>query len=137
MLRGKLASASFSFYNTHMSITVTIALATICFTYQGTEECHPVLLGKGGSTPKGEYTVRKRITETPGYGGDVLQFHETADEVYAIHRVWLLAPKQNRRERLKSPKVTDRYISAGCINVDPTVYDRLMDCCSNTQLIIK
>jgi hypothetical protein len=120
-----------------MSVIVSIALATICFTYQGTEECHPVLLGKSIPTPKGEYILRKRITADPGYGGDVLQFHETNDEVYAIHRVWLLNPKQKRLERLKSNNIQDRYISSGCINVDPTVYDRLMDCCSNTQLIIK
>lgn len=120
-----------------MSVIVSIALATVCFTYRDKEECHPVLLGKGGSTPRGEYVLRKRITDSPGYGGDVLQFHETSDEVYAIHRIWLLAPKQNRRERLKSQRVTDRYISAGCINVDPAVYDKLVDCCSSSQLIIK
>ena len=120
-----------------MSVIVTIALATICFTYQGKEECHPVLLGKGISTPIGEYSLRKRITKDVGYGGDVLQFHETPTEDYAIHRVWLLNPAQKRIERLKSPNVKDRYISAGCINVDPAVYDKLVDCCSNTQLIIK
>lgn len=120
-----------------MPIIVSISLATICFIYQGIEECHPVLLGKNISTPKGEYTLVKRITADPGYGGDVLQFHETKDEVYAIHRVWLLNPKQKRLERLKSKNVQDRYISSGCINVDSAVYDRLKDCCSNTQLIIR
>jgi len=95
------------------------------------------LLGKNVPTPVGEYTLRKRITADPGYGGDVLQFHETHDEVYAIHRVWLLNPKQKRAERLRSNNIQDRYISSGCINVDPAVYDRLMDCCSSTQLIIK
>lgn len=120
-----------------MTVIVSLALATICFTYQAKEECHPVLLGKGSSTPRGEYILKKRITSSPGYGGDVLQFYETDDEVYAIHRVWLLNPKQNRLARLKSKKVTDRYISAGCINVDPVIYDRLVDCCSDTTLIIQ
>lgn len=120
-----------------MSVIVNIALATICFTYQGTEECHPVLLGKSNPTPTGEFILRKRITADPGYGGDVLQFHETSTEVYAIHRVWLRKPEQKRLERLRSNNVKDRYISAGCINVDPEVYNKLMDCCTYTHLIIK
>ena len=120
-----------------MSVIVTIALATICFTYRGEEECHPILLGKGISTPVGEYTLRKRITNDVGYGGDVLQFHETPTEVYAIHRVWLLNPAQKRTERLKSPNVKDRFISSGCINVEPEVYEKLIDCCTSERLIIK
>jgi len=122
---------------TNMSVIVSIALATICFTYQDKEECHPVLLGKKTPTPVGEYIVRKRITTDPGYGGDVLQFHETPTEVYAIHRTWLMNPKQKRAERLKSENVSDRFITNGCINVDPVIYEKLLDCCSNTQLIIK
>lgn len=120
-----------------MTVLVTIALATICFTYNGSEECHPVLLGKSVPTPTGEFTLIKRITKDAGYGGDVLQFHETNDTVFAIHRVWLLKPSQKRLERLESSKVRDRFISAGCINVKPEVYDKLAECCSNAQLIIK
>jgi hypothetical protein len=120
-----------------MSVIVNIALATICFTYNGTEECHPVLLGKGTATPMGEFILQKRYTDDKGYGGDVLQFHETKNEVYAIHRVWLLNPEQKRLERLKSSNVKDRYISGGCINVDPAVYQKLLDCCSSGVLIIK
>jgi len=120
-----------------MSIIVSIALATICFTYHGTEECHPVLLGKKIPTPAGEFTLRKRITRDPGYGGDVLQFHETKDLVYAIHRVWMLNPEQKRMERIKSSNIKDHFISSGCINVEPEVYDKLVDCCSNGALIIK
>lgn len=120
-----------------MSVLVNIALATICFTYNGTEECHPVLLGKNSATPRGEFVLRKRITQDTGYGGDVLQFHEDDKGVYAIHRVWLLKPEQKRRERLKSNRVEDRYISSGCINVDEAVYQKLFDCCSYQQLIIK
>lgn len=120
-----------------MTIIVSIALATICFTYNGTEDCYPVLLGKQSSTPVGEYSLKKRITADAGYGGDVLQFHETADAVYAIHRLWNLRPEQKRKERLKSNKVSDRYISDGCINVDPEVYEKLMNCCTDQKLIIK
>jgi len=121
----------------NMSVIVSIALATICFTYNGTEECHPALLGKNIPTPVGEFTMRKRITKDPGYGGDVLQFHENDHMVFAIHRVWLLKPEQRRMDRLRSKNVNDRFISSGCINLEPVVYDKLMDCCSSEQLIIK
>jgi hypothetical protein len=120
-----------------MSILVTLSLATICFTYKGNNECHPALVGKNASTPVGEYTVARKRTKAPGYGGDILQFHETRDDVYAIHRVWLLKPEQRRMQRLKGNIIDDRYVSAGCINVEPEVYTKLIDCCSNDRLTIK
>jgi hypothetical protein len=120
-----------------MSVIINIALATICFTYNGTEECHPALLGKHIPTPVGEFTLIRRITADPGYGGDVLQFMETDKYVMAIHRVWTLKPNEKRLERLKSKNVADRFISWGCVNVEPTVYEKLVDCCSNATLIIK
>lgn len=118
-------------------IIVDIALAIICFTNNGINECHPILVGKNSSTPVGEFSLRRRITTAPGYGGDVLQFYETLDEVYAIHRLWLLKPEQKRLERLKSNNIKDRYISSGCVNVDPVVYSRIIDCCIDEKLIIK
>jgi hypothetical protein len=120
-----------------MSILVTLSLATICFAYNGVDECHPVLLGKNSATPSGEYTLSQRATKAPGYGGDILQFHETKDEVYAIHRVWLLKPGERRMQRLKSNNISDRFVSAGCINVDPIVYKKLVDCCANDKLTIR
>lgn len=120
-----------------MSILITIALATICFDYRGVQECHPVLLGKNNSTPPGVYSLTHYRTPAPGYGGDILQFKETKTEVWAIHRVWLLKPAEKRTERLRSNNVKDRFISSGCVNVEPEIYDKLVDCCSNDQLIIK
>jgi hypothetical protein len=120
-----------------MTVIVTLALATICFITNGIEECHPVLLGKKPPTPMGQYQLIRRITKDLGYGGDVLQFFETKDDVYAIHRIWLLNPEQRRLERLNSKDIKDHYISNGCINVAPDVYDKLVDCCSSGQLIIK
>jgi hypothetical protein len=120
-----------------MSIIVSIALASICFTYHGVEECHSVLLGKNPATPTGEFTLIRRYTSDPGYGGDVLQFKENPHEVYAIHRIWLLNPKQNRPARLKSKIIADHFISNGCINVDVDVYEKLVDCCSNDKLTIE
>jgi hypothetical protein len=110
-----------------MSVIVSIALATICFTYNGSNECHPVLLGKNTGTPMGEFTLIQRYTADPGYGGDVLQFYEDDKEVFAIHRIWLL----------HSENIQDRYISSGCINVEPEVYEKLVNCCSNDKLLIK
>ncbi len=120
-----------------MSILVNLALATICFTHQGVESCYPVLLGKNIPTPVGEFTLIRRYTKDPGYGGDVLQFHENDHMIFAIHRIWLLKPEQKRAERIKSSKITDHFISSGCINVEPAVYEMLVDCCSNDKLIVK
>lgn len=119
-------------------VVVSIALATICFTYKpgGAEECHPVLIG--ADTPHGQFTLNQRLTKSPGYGGDVLQFLDTPSGVFAIHRVYLLNPKEHRAERLKNPDPQMRHITHGCINVEPEVYDQLMNCCSrNETLLIK
>lgn len=117
-------------------VVVDILLATICFTYTpgGAEECHPVLVG--GDTPRGQFTLNQRMTETPGYGGDVIQFRDDPNGVYAIHRVYLLNPKEKRAERLRSfdPKV--RRITRGCVNVDPTVYNRLLECCAGKEVLL-
>ena len=77
-----------------MTVVVDLAVATICFLSQ----CYPALVGI--DTPKGQYQLVQRYTNDPGYGGDVLQFYETKDSVYAIHWVWLLRPSQHRLDRL-------------------------------------
>ena len=118
-----------------MSVTVSIAFATICFFYQGEQECHPVLVGK--DTPIGDYVLQKRITDDPGYGGDVLQFHETENEVFAIHRVWTLRKSENREKRLKSTNVKDRYITKGCVNLSNEIYAKLSECCTGQKLTIR
>lgn len=112
-------------------IVIDLLLATICFSGQ----CYPALIGV--DTPTGHFNLVQRITEQPGYGGDVLQFHETDDAWYGIHRVFLLNKSQHRDKRLLSSKVSDRIITKGCINVQPEVYEKLRDCCSNMELIIK
>jgi len=117
-----------------MSIIVSLALATICFNYQGIDECHPVLLGK--RTPVGEFNLTRLRTNSPGYGGDILEFDESEGILYALHRVWLLKPKEHRLERLKSDKVEDHFITSGCINVEPMVYEEILDCCSKEKLLI-
>jgi hypothetical protein len=116
-------------------LTVSLSLAAICFTYQAVEECHNVLIGH--RTPVGEFQLAQRFTDTKGYGGDVLQFRETDHEVMAIHRVWTLNPEQRRVERLAStdPKQR-RFVTNGCINVSPKVYDRLVECCSDSKIAV-
>lgn len=116
-------------------VLVDLALALICFTHNDVYACHPILYGK--DTPVGEYQLVQRLTEDPGYGGAVLQFLDTPNIVYVIHRTWTLNPKQKREERLKSPNVKDRIITKGCINVEPKVFDALVECCSNDTLVIK
>ena len=77
-------------------------------------------------------------TQQAGYGGDVLKFTETPTDWYAIHRVWLLKPEQHRLERLKSDNVAERItVTAGCVNVMPDVYEKLLECCSTEELEIQ
>jgi hypothetical protein len=116
-------------------IVVDLLLATICFGAMGEiPKCHPVLIGR--ETPVGTYNLTLRLTDQPGYGGDVIQFNESNDYVYAIHRVWTLNPKQNRLNRIKGP-APGRKITGGCINVMPKVYEELKTCCINQPLFVK
>ena len=113
-------------------IVVDLMLATICWAGQ----CYPALTGP--ATPRGEFQLVQRLTESPGYGGDVLQFHETDTSVMAIHRVWILNPAEHRVSRLNSgDPARRRSITNGCINVSPEVYEKLVACCSNDMLIVK
>lgn len=102
-------------------LTVYLSKALLCTAAQ----CWPVLVGP--STPVGTgYVLVQRLTNDPGYGGDVLQFKEDEKAVYAIHRVWTLRPKEKREERLKNPDPKARRVTKGCINIDPVVYDYLV-----------
>lgn len=113
-------------------VIVYVALGLICFA----GECHHALVGT--DTKPGTYQQVLRLTDQPFYGGDVIQYDETADSWYAIHRVWLGNPHQRRLERLKSSDYKDRVgITNGCINVDPQVYESLKRCCLNLPLKIQ
>ena len=117
-------------------IVVDLLAATICFLYQGQQECHNALVGLG--TPRGVFSLQQRLTEDAGYGGDVLQFHEDDKAVYAIHRVWTLRPEQQRIKRLASTDpALRRSITNGCVNVSPTVYSRIMECCSTSGIRVQ
>lgn len=81
--------------------------------------------------------IERRVL-APGYGGDVIQFKydERRNFVWAIHRVWRGSPMQHRERRLETPDPNDNWITNGCINVMPDVYEELKDCCSNAKLVI-
>lgn len=111
-------------------VVVNLTLAVICF--GSSMECHPILYGE--HTPKGEYSMVIRETSQVGYGGDVIQFHQKENVVYAIHRLWTRSPQQKREERIASPNLARRKISNGCINVQPEVYEQLKECCLNEGL---
>ncbi len=122
-----------------MSIIVDISLATLCIIGSGDnpqpDRCYPVLIG--ADTPRGEYQLQQRLIDSPGYGGDILQFKEEELYLFAIHRVWLGRPWEKRLERLRNPNPKMRRITMGCINVEPEVYEEIVDCCSNATLTIK
>ena len=112
-------------------ILVDLATATICFLNQ----CYPVLAGV--DTPTGQFRLEQVRTQEAGYGGDVILFKETQNSVFAIHRVWLLNPNQNRLQRLTYGDVSARISTTlGCINVMPDVYEKLVECCNNQLMIV-
>lgn len=85
--------------------------------------CYPVLIGK--TTPKGTFDLNIVKTHYPGYGGDVMKFKEEGDFMFAVHRVWTLKPQEQRMERIASPRVKDRVMTNGCINVTNDLYEKL------------
>lgn len=120
-----------------MPVIIDTLLAVICFASTPSEPmtCHNALIGS--ETPKGEYTLRLRRFEDPLYGNSMLQFKETKTDVFGIHWTWLGKPSEQRQKRIKSTNVTDRFITQGCVNVEPLVYKKLVACCSNSKVLIR
>lgn len=113
-------------------VIVDLTLAVVCFMNQ----CHPALVGE--NTPRGVFTLEHQTTLEPGYGGDLLVFKEGRRHLWAIHRVYTAVPSQRRAERLRSPRATSRRgVTNGCVNVEPRVFERLIDCCSGDVLVIR
>lgn len=104
-----------------MTLTLFLSKALLCTAAQ----CFSALVGVNTPGP-GTYTLVQRLTQDPGYGGDVLQFHETKTLAFSIHRTWNLRPSEKREQRLRSPDPKTRVITKGCVNVDPTVYNDLV-----------
>ena len=114
-----------------MIVTIKLAAALLCFA----DQCYPSLVGK--DTPVGRFTLSRRLVRTKGFGGDVLMFSQDEKGIYAIHRLWNEIPSERRFQRLASDRVSDRrFVTKGCVNIDPKVYDRLVNCCSSATLVI-
>jgi hypothetical protein len=114
-----------------MTVLVDIAAAVICFA--GT--CHHALVGN--DTPRGEFQLAQYSIQDPRFGGDLLVFKHDGTGVFAVHRV-LEVEGQQRLARIRSPHAKHRItITAGCINVEPEVYAALVDCCSESKIVIK
>lgn len=114
-----------------MEVLVDVAAALICFA----STCYPALVGK--DTPVGQFQFTHYSTTEPGYGGDILIFRRDNNLLYAVHRV-IDVPGQQRSARLKSPYASHRItVTAGCVNVEPEVFDKLIECCSDSKVIIK
>ena len=111
-------------------VTISLGAALICFA----GHCYPALVG--ANTPAGEYQLVRREVNHSGYGGDLLQFKEDEKEVFAIHRVITFNPAQRRIERLRGGSPAWRTITDGCVNVEPEVYEALVNCCANETLTI-
>ncbi|MEO6093287.1 MAG: hypothetical protein ABIT04_00875 [Novosphingobium sp.] len=103
-----------------MTLVVFLASALLCVG----DRCYPALVGR--DTPVGHFALHRRHVQQKGYGGDVLQFLETKRDIFAIHRVWLGRPSERRAERLARGSAAERrWVTNGCINVAPEIYERL------------
>jgi L,D-transpeptidase catalytic domain len=68
-------------------------------------------------TPAGRFTVRPESDPEYGRVWTITEVHGK-DWDFAIHRVYLGMPSENRDARIHSPNVDDRHITFGCINVE-------------------
>jgi hypothetical protein len=111
-------------------VTVFIAKALICFG----GACHPALVGE--NTLPGTYPMTVMYTEKPGYGGDVLVYRETEDARFSVHRTYTLDRRRNRAELYDGTTPEERTVTAGCVNVEPELYEELRDNYRRHPLII-
>jgi hypothetical protein len=103
-------------------IEVILGKALICFL----DQCHPILTGY--STPPGIYQLQEYQTTAPGYGGSVLEFKQDSTGIFAIHRIYVRDKKTDRLTAIKfGTPAFRRHVTMGCINVEPEVYQELID----------
>lgn len=120
------------FFLGKIMITIFLTAALICFN----SHCSPILIGH--TTPIGKYALHHELTDEKGYGGDILAFAETEDHtVLAIHRIYTLGKNNHRLEQIQESSIHRRYVTHGCINVMPEVYQQLINCCSNDIVTIE
>lgn len=108
-------------------IEIFLAKALLCIAGVG---CYPVLTGE--TTFVGTYQLQHVILENDGVQSPVLAYAPSGkNRVQAIHPSISV-----RRDRLLEKNATDK-VTLGCINVQHEVFDYLIDCCSNSIVIIK
>lgn len=102
-------------------VTIYLAKALLCFA----QTCHPVLLGE--DTKPGVYDMRVLWVASPGYGPNVLEFDRAKDgSWFAIHQTY--TGKGVKREHLYAqPAAKRRFVTNGCPNVQPEVYQQLLN----------
>ena len=108
-----------------MLVEVSLAAATLCFG----GECYPALVGT--TTPQGIYTLQQYRVRDPRYGGDVMEFLRVGGEAFSVHRTW------PGRERLYGLPIGNRVVTKGCINIEPHVYEKLLECCNGARIEIR
>ncbi len=104
-----------------MLLTVYLSLGIACTDLPN--DCFPVLTGRWATnTPTGTFKASHRLSEAPGYGGDIVVFKESTKFVWAIHRTYKDLPHRRRAYTL-DPQY--RAITGGCINLRVKDYNRL------------
>lgn len=111
-------------------VTVFVAKALICFAGQ----CHPALVGN--STTPGTYDMSVLYTQQPGYGGDVLMYDTNDTEWMAVHRTYVRDNRRQRERLYLDTSPDQRRVTAGCVNVEPEIYEDLRDNYRSQKLII-
>lgn len=112
------------------AVTVFISKALICFA----QVCHPALVGP--ATVPGTYDMTVLYTQQRGYGGDVLMYAQTPTEWYGIHRTYTEDRQRRREELYYGTTPEQRQVTAGCVNVEPEIYEDLRENYRNYPLRI-
>ncbi len=105
--------------------------AIICFD----NACHPALVGN--ATRPGTYQLQVLNVASEGYGGNVLMYDADISSWYAIHRTYTGRNVRGRHGLYHNTTAKERTVTAGCINVEPDVFNELIECCRKSKLIIK
>lgn len=113
-----------------MDVVIYLGKALICFA----NLCHPALIGD--DTRVGQYTMAVLETSQPGYGGDVLMYDGNEEEWYAVHRTYTRDRRRDRSVLYDGTTPAQRRVTAGCVNVEPEIYDQLRRDYSTSRLVI-
>lgn len=106
-------------------VEVFLSEALLCVLGQ----CYPVLVGE--RTPVGHYTLQHVELQYDGKSERVLMFApDRPGRVLAIHKL------PNKAREILLTEQSKAKVTAGCINVSTEVFDYLVECCSDQELIV-